>query len=77
MSPERLCQSQMRMLAANRWTEHRDLNAGVSARTGGAEGVCNPIVRIISTNQTLPELSLTKPTIKEYTWRDPWLQLHI
>jgi hypothetical protein len=24
-----------------------------------------------------PELPETKPPIKEYTWRDPWLQLHM
>jgi hypothetical protein len=47
-------------------------------RTEGAEGVCNPIRRIISINQTLsPELPRTKPPTKEYTWRDPWLQLHM
>jgi hypothetical protein len=25
----------------------------------------------------LPELPGTKPPTKEYTWRDPWLQLHM
>jgi hypothetical protein len=24
-----------------------------------------------------PELPGTEPQTKEYTWRDPWLQLHI
>jgi hypothetical protein len=24
-----------------------------------------------------PELPETKPPTKEYTWRDPWLQLHM
>jgi hypothetical protein len=24
-----------------------------------------------------PELPGTKPPTKEYTWRDPWLQLHM
>jgi hypothetical protein len=31
-------------------------------------------------NQAVPppqELSGTKPPTKEYTWRDPWLQLHM
>jgi hypothetical protein len=29
-------------------------------------------------NQPDPsELSGTKPSTKEYTWRDPWLQLHM
>ena len=43
-------------------------------------GVCNPIGRTtISTNQTspTPELPGTKPPTKEYTWRNPWLQLHM
>jgi hypothetical protein len=44
----------MQMLAANHWTEHRDLNGGVRGSNEGAEGVCNSIGReIISTNQTL------------------------
>ena len=66
------------MLAANHWTEHGDPNGGVRERTKGAEGVYNPIRRTtISTNQTPPppELPGTKPPTKEYTWRDPWLQL--
>jgi hypothetical protein len=25
----------------------------------------------------LPELPGTKPPTKEYTWKDPWLQLHM
>ena len=25
----------------------------------------------------LPELPRTKPPTKDYTWRDPWLQLHM
>ena len=29
------------------------LNGGVKEKTEGAEGVCNPIVRTISTNQTI------------------------
>jgi len=69
---------QMRMLAANRWTEHGDPNGGVRERTEGAEGVCNPIGGTTTlTNQTPPELPGTKPPTNEYTWRDPWLQLHM
>jgi hypothetical protein len=42
---------QMRMLAANHWTERRDPNGGVRRRTEGAEGVRKPIGRTtISTN---------------------------
>jgi len=68
----------MQMLAANHWTEHGDLNGRVRGRTERAEGVCNPIGRTaISTNQILPEVPGTKPPTKEYTWRDPWLQLHM
>jgi hypothetical protein len=65
------------MYTANHWTESRDLNEEVRARTVGAEGVCNIIGRTtISTNQT-PNLPGTKPPTKEYTWRHPWLQLHM
>jgi hypothetical protein len=40
------------MFAANHWTEYGVPNRGVRERTGGAEGVCNPIGRTtISTNQ--------------------------
>jgi hypothetical protein len=71
----------MWMLAAYHLTEHGDSNTGVRARTGGAEGVRNPIRRTtMSTNQTpppTPELPETKPSIKEYIWRDPWLQLYM
>jgi hypothetical protein len=46
-------------------------------QTEGAEGVCNPIGRTISTNQTRSELPGTKPPTEEYTWREPWLQSHM
>jgi hypothetical protein len=29
------------------------------------------------TRTPTPEFPGTKPPTKEYTWRDPWLQLHI
>jgi hypothetical protein len=70
----------MQMLAANRRTEHRDLNGGVKGRTEGAEGVYHPIERsTISTNPPPPppDLPRTKPPTKEYTWSDPWLQLNM
>jgi hypothetical protein len=65
------------MLAANHWTERGDPNGGVRGKTEGAEGVCNPKGRTILINQMLPEFPGTKPPTKEYTWRDPWLQLHM
>jgi len=34
---------QMRVVAANHWTEHGDPNGGVGEKTEGAEGVCNTI----------------------------------
>jgi hypothetical protein len=60
------------MLAANHRTEHRNPNGGVRERTERAEGVCNPIGRT-----TISELPGTNPPTKEYTWRDPWLQLNM
>jgi hypothetical protein len=70
------------MLTAIHWNKHGVLNGGVNKKTEGAEGIFNPIGRTtISTNQTpppqLPELPGTKAPTKQYTWRDPWLQLHI
>jgi hypothetical protein len=68
------------MLTANHWTEQEGPNGGVSERTEGDEGVCNPIGRTtISTNQISlpPELPRAKTPTKEYIWRDPWLQLHM
>jgi hypothetical protein len=45
-----------------------DSNGGVSARTVGAEGVCNLIGRTkISTNQTHLKLPEAKPPTKKYT----------
>jgi hypothetical protein len=46
-------QIQMWMLTSNHWTEHGDTNGGVRERTEGAEGLCNPIGRTTSTNQTI------------------------
>jgi hypothetical protein len=66
------------MFTANNWTEHVDPNGRVRERTEEAEEACNPIERItISTNQNPPELPRTKSPTKGYTWRDPWLQLHM
>jgi hypothetical protein len=41
------------LLTTNHWTEYRIPNKGVRESTEGVEGVCNPIGRTISTNQTL------------------------
>jgi hypothetical protein len=43
------------------------------------EGLKDPTGRTISTNWILviPELPETKSPMKEYTWRDPWLQIHM
>jgi hypothetical protein len=40
------------MLTAIHWTDRRVPNGRARERTEGAEGVCNPIERTISTNQT-------------------------
>jgi len=46
---------QMRMLAANHWTGHRDCNERVRERTEGAEWVCILIGRTtMSTNESPP-----------------------
>jgi hypothetical protein len=43
---------QRQMLAGNLWFEHGIPNGGVRERTERAEGVCDPIGKTISTNQT-------------------------
>ena len=66
------------MLKANHWTEHRVPNGGIRERTVGAEGVANPFRKNNNINQPdPPELPGTKPPTKDYTWRDPWLLLHM
>jgi len=63
---------QMRMVAANHWTEQEDSNGGVREKTEGAEEICNTIgITTITTNQIPAKLPGTKPTNKEYTWGDP------
>ena len=64
------------MLAVNHWTECRvpveELGEGLKELKGFAapqeEQQFQP---------DLSELPGTKPPTKEYTWRDPWLQLHM
>jgi len=74
----------MQMLAANHWTEHRDPNRGVlflycslRGRTEGAEGVYNSIKTKYIHQSDRTEFPGTKPSTKEYTWRDSWLQLYM
>jgi hypothetical protein len=50
---------------------------GARERTKGAEGVSSPIGGTNMNQSDLPELPGTKPPTKEYTWRDPWFQLHM
>jgi hypothetical protein len=40
------------MYTVRHWTEHRNPNVEIRPRTVGAEGVCNPIGRTISTKKT-------------------------
>jgi hypothetical protein len=67
------------MFKTNYWTEHWNPNGVVIERAVGAEGVCKHKGRTTtSTNQIpSPQLSRTKPQTKKYTWRVPWLQLHM
>jgi hypothetical protein len=68
----------MLMHAFNHRTKCGDPNGRVSGKTERAEGISNPTRRTtISTNKTPPKLPGSKPSTKEYTWRDLWLQLHI
>jgi hypothetical protein len=70
----------MWVLAANNQTEHGDPNGVVRGRIEGTEGICNPIGRTTISTKELSypsEFPGTKPLTKQYTWRDPWLQLYI
>ena len=65
-------------LLANHWSDRKVINEGARERSQGAEGAFSSIGRNNNTNQLVPpELPGTKPPTKEYTWRDPWLQLHM
>jgi hypothetical protein len=68
----------MWMLTDNYLTEHWDPNEGSRGKTEGAEVVSNTVGRTTISNQPdLLEFLGNKPPTKEYTWREPWLQLHI
>jgi hypothetical protein len=65
------------MLTVNCCTEHRDPNGGVRERMKELKGFATPQKEQQYQPPThTPELPGTKPPNKEYTWRDPWLQLH-
>jgi hypothetical protein len=57
--------------------EHGDHNGGVRGRNEEIEGFATHRKNKIINQPESPEFSGTKPPIKEYTWRDPWLQLHM
>jgi hypothetical protein len=68
------------MLAVNHLIEHGVPNGGVRESTEGTKGVYNSIGRTRISNNQMPssrELPGTKPPTKEYTWRDPCLQMHM
>ena len=50
----------------------------VGEETEGAEGICSPMKgAAVLTGQTPLELQGTGPPSKQYTWRFPWLWLHM
>jgi hypothetical protein len=66
------------MLSANHWTEHRVPNGGVKVLEKMNNGFATN--RKNNNNNQLdtpPELPGIKPPTKDYTWRNPWLQLHM
>jgi hypothetical protein len=67
------------MLAANHCTEHGLSNERVRERTEELKGfaIYRNNNNIKQSDPTPPELPGTKPPTKEYTWRDPWLQLRM
>ena len=79
LSSERLCQSltYTEVGALRSLDEHRVPNRGVRERTEGVEGFLTPQEEQQYETTSTPELPGTKPTTKEYTWRDPLLQLHM
>jgi hypothetical protein len=60
----------MQVYAAKHWTEYRNPNGEVRARTAGAEGVCNPIGRITITTNQISQSSQGLNHQPEYTWGD-------
>jgi len=71
---DRTCQIQRGMLAANHWTENETYIGGIRERIERVEGGCNTIRTKMRTNKCSQVLKTTLP--KDYTWTDPWLQLH-
>jgi hypothetical protein len=69
-------QIQRWMLAANHWTEHRVPNGGVGEGTR-VEVACSPIKGATMSTDQIPWRSQGLDHKPEYTWRDPWLRLHM
>jgi hypothetical protein len=67
----------VQILRFNHWTEPREPNRRARGRTEEAEGDFNTIGRIISGNQDPLDLPGNKQPTKEYTRKDPWLQVHM
>jgi len=75
----RACPIQRKMLAANHRTENRTPLREIRGTIERVEGGCNPIKKKKKkkNNANQPELPGTKPLLKDYTWTDPGLQLHM
>jgi hypothetical protein len=65
----------MQVFTANHQTEPRDPNERTREKTKRAKGCWNPIVRTLEQDHS--ELPETKPPTKEYTWKEPWLQIYM
>jgi hypothetical protein len=63
----------MQILTANHQTEPRALNGIARGRIEGAEGYCNPIGRIISTNWTTQSSQGLKDQTESIYGRSPGL----
>ena len=84
MPPQRLCQSHtdrysrgylQLTIGLNTGSPMKELEKGPKEQKGSAtpwDGMNN-----IINQQNPPELPGTKTPTSEYTWRDPWLQLHM
>jgi hypothetical protein len=61
----------------NLHTEHREHNGRDRGKSEGAEGVCNPIGRTISINQTSQSSQGLNHHPKSTHGGTPWLKLHM
>jgi hypothetical protein len=68
----------MQMHTANNQTEHGNpmekLGEGLTKLKGFGPHMKN---NNINQSEPTPRAPRTKPPTKEYTWRDPWLQMHM